>query len=145
MASSLAHWSRIVSLVQLAKKGARCDYGIFMGASATNYEEIVELSSQVIALKMYLNETFTTLRLDGVQQWLKHFDHWPKEVPICAHAEGRTTAAIILLASLSNRSVHICHVATKEEIEIIKAAKLKASTTYGRRSFSACRPYFSFF
>lgn len=57
--------------LQLAKKGARCDYGIFMGASANNFEEIVELASHVVGLKMYLNETFTTLRLDGIQQWLK--------------------------------------------------------------------------
>lgn len=55
----------------MAKKGARCDYGIFMGASATNYEEIVDLASQVVALKMYLNETFTTLKLDGIQDWMK--------------------------------------------------------------------------
>ena len=74
---------------------------------------------------MYLNETFTNLTLDGIQQWLKHFESWPKEVPICVHAEGRTTAAVILLASLNNRSVHVCHVATKDEIDIIKAAKQK--------------------
>jgi len=42
-----------------------------MGASATNYQEIVQWSSQVVALKMYLNETFTTLKLDGIQTWLK--------------------------------------------------------------------------
>ena len=42
-----------------------------MGASATNFEEIIELASQVVGLKMYLNETFTTLKLDGIQQWLQ--------------------------------------------------------------------------
>ena len=110
---------------QLARKGARCDYGIYMGASSSNHEEIVELAPQVVGLKMYLNETFTNLTLDGIQQWLKHFESWPKEVPICVHAEGRTTAAVILLASLNNRSVHVCHVATKDEIDIIKAAKQK--------------------
>ena len=41
------------------------------------------------------------------------------------HAEGRTTAAAILLAQLHDRPIHICHVARKEEIEVIKAAKLK--------------------
>ena len=55
----------------------------------------------------------------------QHFEHWPKGVPICVHAEGRTTAAVILLASLNNRSVHVCHVATRDEIEIVKAAKKK--------------------
>jgi carbamoyl-phosphate synthase/aspartate carbamoyltransferase/dihydroorotase len=110
---------------QLARKGARCDYGFYMGASSSNHEEIVELAPQVVGLKMYLNETFTNLTLDGIQQWLKHFESRPKEVPICVHAEGRTTAAVILLASLNNRSVHVCHVATKDEIDIIKAAKQK--------------------
>lgn len=57
--------------LQLAKKEARCDYGLFMGASAANYDEIVDLADQVVGLKMYLNDTFTTLKLDGMQQWLK--------------------------------------------------------------------------
>jgi hypothetical protein len=42
-----------------------------MGASAANYDEIVDLADQVVGLKMYLNDTFTTLKLDGMQQWLK--------------------------------------------------------------------------
>lgn len=42
-----------------------------MGASAANYDEIVDLAYQVVGLKMYLNDTFTTLKLDGMQQWLK--------------------------------------------------------------------------
>ena len=48
--------------------------------------------------------------------FLQHFEHWPKQLLICAHAEGQTTAAIILLADLYQRSVHICHVARKEEV-----------------------------
>ena len=32
------------------------------------------------------------------------------------HAEGRTTAAILLLAELAERPVHIAHVARKEEV-----------------------------
>ena len=46
----------------------------------------------------------------------QHFEQWPKHVPICCHAEGRTTAAVILLAQLYQRPVHICHVARKEEV-----------------------------
>ena len=126
----------------MARKGARCDYGIFMGASASNFEEIIELAPQVVGLKMYLNETFTTLKLDGIHTWLKHFEHWPKDVPICVHAEGPTTAAVILMASLNNRSVHVCHVATKDEIEIIKAAKQKVPLLFVR--FHLSRIYHSF-
>ena len=46
----------------------------------------------------------------------QHFEHWPKERPICCHAEERTTAAVILLAELYKRHVHVCHVARKEEV-----------------------------
>ena len=37
-------------------------------------------------------------------------------MPICCHAEGRTTAAVLLVAQLYQRPVHICHVARKEEV-----------------------------
>lgn len=57
----------------------------------------------------------------------QHFDNWPQRYPICVHAEGQTTAAVLLLASLHNRSIHVCHVARKEEIQIIRAAKEKVS------------------
>ncbi|XP_044257733.1 CAD protein-like, partial [Tribolium madens] len=109
----------------IARKNARCDYAIYMGASSDNYSTISELAHEVAGLKMYLNETFTTLRLNDLNTWGKHLANWPKKAPICVHAEGQTTAAIILMASLQNRPIHICHVARKEEILIIKAAKEK--------------------
>lgn len=50
-------------------------------------------------------------------------------MPLCIHSEDQTCAAVLMLASLYNRSVHICHVARKSEITIIKAAKEKVLTT----------------
>lgn len=108
---------------ELAKAGARCDYALFVGASSDNYNQICELASEAAALKMYLNETFTTLKLNDMTIWEKHLSYWPKRAPLCVHAERQATAAIILLASLVDRPIHICHVARKEEIQIIKAAK----------------------
>ena len=46
----------------------------------------------------------------------QHFEHWPTTMPICVHAEGQTTAAILLVAKLFKRPVHVCHVARKEEV-----------------------------
>ena len=37
-------------------------------------------------------------------------------MPLVCHAEGRTTAAILLLAELADRPVHIAHVARREEV-----------------------------
>ncbi|KYQ55118.1 CAD protein [Trachymyrmex zeteki] len=102
---------------------SRCDYALFAGASSDNYNDIREIAPHVAALKMYLNETFTTLRLTDLTVWIKHFESWPKKYPLCVHAEGQTTAAVLLLASLHSRPIHVCHVARKEEIQIIRAAK----------------------
>ncbi|KAL3861535.1 hypothetical protein ACJMK2_007564, partial [Sinanodonta woodiana] len=108
---------------QLAMQNARCDYGIYVGASSDNYSTLPLIGGKAVALKMYLNETFTTLKLTNMALWMKHFEHWPKHLPLCVHAEGTLTAAVILMSEIFKRSVHICHVARKEEIEIIRAAK----------------------
>ncbi len=41
---------------------------------------------------------------------------WPNDRVICVHAEERTTAAVLLLAELYQKPVHVCHVARKEEV-----------------------------
>ncbi|XP_076462198.1 multifunctional protein CAD-like isoform X2 [Babylonia areolata] len=106
-----------------ARQGAHCDYGLYLGASSTNFTGLPALASQAVALKMYLNETFTTLKLDDISVWMKHFEHWPRHLPICAHAEGATMAAILLVADLFQRPLHVCHVARKGEIAVIRSAK----------------------
>jgi carbamoyl-phosphate synthase/aspartate carbamoyltransferase/dihydroorotase len=45
---------------------------------------------------MYLNQTFTRLRLDDMSTWMEHFTHWPKELPIVVHAEGKPPLIIYL-------------------------------------------------
>ena len=61
----------IVYFLQLAKQGARCDFGVFVGASSTNYSTLPQIGGKAAALKMYLNETFTTLKLDDISIWMK--------------------------------------------------------------------------
>ncbi|XP_060662092.1 CAD protein [Drosophila nasuta] len=110
---------------ELARLGARCDYALYVGASDTNWEHVHELATQACGLKMYLNDTFGTLRLSDMAAWQRHLSRWPKRAPIVCHAERQSTAAVILLAHLLERPVHICHVARKEEIQLIRAAKEK--------------------
>lgn len=112
------------SLVQdLARVSARCDYAIYMGASSDNFGKITELAPHAAALKMYLNDTYSNLKLNDMQVWEKHLRHWPKRAPLAIHAEKQSIPAVLLLAHLIDRPVHICHVARKEEILIIRAAK----------------------
>ena len=56
---------------QCARAGARCDYGLYVGASSSNATSLPHLSSQALALKMYLNKTFSTLKLDSMETWMK--------------------------------------------------------------------------
>ena len=72
----------------------------------------------------YFNSIFDNILLtfDLSYCW-QHFEHWPKNKPIVCHAESRTCAAVILLADIFQRPVHIAHLARKEEMLIVKAAK----------------------
>ncbi|XP_069830459.1 multifunctional protein CAD [Dendropsophus ebraccatus] len=114
------------SLAQkLAEAGARCDFALFLGACSENPGALAPIASSAAGLKMYLNDTYSQLKMDNVSLWMEHFEKWPAHLPIVAHAENQTVAAILMVAQLYKRSVHICHVAKKEEILIIKAAKQK--------------------
>ncbi len=109
---------------QLAAQKARCDYGIFLGAAQTP-PDLNSLSKRACGLKMYLNHTFGPLRLDDMSLWMHYFEHAPKDMPIATHSEGHTLAAVILMAQMYNRPVHLCHVSRRDEILLVRAAKEK--------------------
>lgn len=113
----------LANVQQAARRKARCDYAHYLGAGPDNYLELKKLAPQSAGLKMYLDQTYGPLRLDDLTVWMSHFEHWPKDYPIVAHAEGRTMAAVILMAAIFDRPVHIAHVSLREEILIIRAAK----------------------
>ena len=109
----------------LAQDKAYCDYGQYLGASDENIGSLDDVASQSAGLKMYLDQTYGPLHLENIGQWAKHFASWPANRPIVAHAEGRSMAAIILIAALYGHPIHIAHVSRKEEILIIRKAKEK--------------------
>ena len=106
-----------------ARLKARCDYAQFIGAGPDNAAIASELAPRTAGLKMYLDSTFGQLRLDDMTLWQEHFRNFPKGMPIVAHSESRSMAAVILMAALYDRPVHIAHVSLREEILLIKAAK----------------------
>jgi len=108
-----------------ARQKARCDYAQFLGAGPDGIESLPALASQAAGLKMYLDQTYGQLRLDDLTLWMAHFAGWPHQWPIVAHAESRKMAAVILLAALYDRPLHIAHVSSREEILLIRLAKEK--------------------
>ncbi len=108
---------------EIYAKKAVCDYGLYFGATGDNSTIIPDLAERACALKMYLNETFNALRMDKVEYWVKHFETWPKHKIICCHAEDHTLPAVLFLAEMHDRHVHICHVSSKQDMLLIKSAK----------------------
>ena len=119
----VADFATLDRTLSAARAKARCDYAQFLGAGDGNVTGAAALAVRAAGLKLYLDQTYGPLRLDSMLLWQAHLTRWPVDAPLAAHAEGRSLAAVILLATLAGRSVHLCHVSTREEILIIRAAK----------------------
>lgn len=113
-----------LGLAQDAARGkARCDFALYLGASADNAEGAAGLAPYVSGLKMYFDRTYGQLRLDDLACLLQHFRRWPRERPLAVHAEGKSLAAALLFAHFADRPLHVCHVSRRDEILLIRAAK----------------------
>jgi carbamoyl-phosphate synthase/aspartate carbamoyltransferase/dihydroorotase len=105
------------------KAGARCDAGLYLGAGAGNVDSAASLVGSVCGLKLYLDQTYGPLQLDSLGLMQAHVVSWPRSKPLVAHAEGGSLAALLMVALLAERPVHICHVSRREEILLIRQAK----------------------
>jgi carbamoyl-phosphate synthase/aspartate carbamoyltransferase/dihydroorotase len=106
-----------------ASAGARCDVGLYAGASAEDVALLPQLAARAVALKIYLNDTFGKLRVDDLPTLAACFQTWPREKLIALHAEKQSVAVAIGLAAVYDRPIHIVHVSRREEIELIAGAK----------------------
>lgn len=113
--------------LELAQSGARakarCDYGLFLGAGDANTATASQLAPQVCGLKVYMDHTYGPLRMQSLPALIEHFKRWPGSRPIACHAEGHSLAVVLAMAHLFDRRVHICHVSTAVEIQLIRLAK----------------------
>lgn len=108
-----------------ARRDARCDVGLFAGASPEQIAQLPMLAPYAVALKIYLNDTFGKLRVEDVPTLRACFQTWPREKLIAMHAEKQSVAVGIGLAATYERPVHFCHISRREEIELIADAKMR--------------------
>jgi carbamoyl-phosphate synthase/aspartate carbamoyltransferase/dihydroorotase len=67
--------------------------------------------------------------MQSMMQWMEHFKNWDTVRPICVHAEDETLAAVLYVHSMfSDKKLHVCHVSSKTEIELVKAHKQRFNT-----------------
>jgi len=135
---------------KIAKNTSWCNLGFYIGASVDNLKSIKNITGAV-AIKMYIASTTGNLLINKEEYQDEIFA--VKDKLICVHAEDENTIKkisefykdqndpeihscirpneaaflavekIIKFAKKYDRSIHICHISTKEEIELITKAK----------------------
>ncbi|MGB0384303.1 MAG: amidohydrolase family protein [Ardenticatenaceae bacterium] len=108
---------------QRATATARCDYGIYLGATDGNVPLAPALQARAAGLKIYVNDTFGTLRVESLVTMQDHFRAWQGPGPIVVHAEGLFIPACIALAAQYEQHVHFAHISQRAEVVAIRAAK----------------------
>lgn len=106
---------------------AVCDVGLFYGAAQDGRTPYSSIAHLVCGLKIYVNETFTTLRIQELPALVRHFASWPGPGPVAVHAEGMMLAACLALAAYYDQRLHVCHVPRRADIELIKRAKARGT------------------
>jgi dihydroorotase (multifunctional complex type) len=130
----------------LAERSAVCDFGLFLGATRTNARLKLDTPSlPECGLKVYMGSSTGDLLVEDFGDQYEHFAHYPHERVIAIHAEhepavryfarhGRRrppicaeieVARAVALAEACQRRLHVCHVSTRREIEIIADAKAR--------------------
>ena len=110
--------------INLAKGRIYTDVGFNFGATVKNSKIFSKIQDKVFGLKVYMNHTTGDLLIEDEKALEAVFSRWPKGKIIMVHAEGETLIKAINLAKKFKSKLHICHVATKKEIELIKQARV---------------------
>ncbi|NOX61223.1 MAG: amidohydrolase family protein, partial [Chloroflexi bacterium] len=109
---------------RLAAAKAVCDVGFFVAATNDSPPHLAAAAAkQACGLKIYVSETFGSLRIEKLETLAAYFATWPGPGPIAVHAEDAMLAACIALAELYDQHLHVVHVSLKSEIELIRRAK----------------------
>ena len=135
-ATTLAH------ALNLASRKAVCDYGLFLGATHDNITTAFKLK-EAVGLKLYMGSSTGTLMVSDFAAQYAHFKAYSTDRVIAVHAEDEDAVqffarlgrrrpplcaelavdrALAMAADLKRR-IHICHLSTAREMELVKEAK----------------------
>jgi len=124
--------------VALARAKAVCDVGLFVGSTSTDLDAYLPIAEAACGLKIYVSETFGSLRIDELGLLHRFFRTWAEKGdrvgyrsrgnpngigPIAVHAEELMLAVCLQLSHLYHVPLHIVHVTRRSEIELIARAK----------------------
>jgi dihydroorotase-like cyclic amidohydrolase len=128
---------RLIEKARLAAAKAVCDVGLFVGATHTHADAYLPVAAHACGLKIYVSDTFGSLRIDTLDLMHRLFRTWADAAaeagyrsaqnpgglgPIAVHAEELMLPVCLLLAEIYGTPLHIVHVSRRSEIELIAAA-----------------------
>ncbi len=92
-AKAVASIAVLTEKIEAISKKSVCDYGLNFGASPTNQAEAALAAkkfSVIKGLKMYLGSSTGDLLVDNNAQAKSHMETFPKDKPVCVHAEDES-------------------------------------------------------
>jgi len=108
---------------ELAVDRIYCDVGFHFGATVEGLQHFEIVKDRVFGLKMYMSHTTGSLLVEDRQDLDTIFANWPKKQLILVHAEGKILRTAIELAEKYRQRLHVCHLATEEELLMVREAK----------------------
>ncbi len=129
---------RLQEKARLAAAKAVCDVGLFVGATNDLADAYLPAAPQACGLKIYVSDTFGSLRIDTLDLMHRLFRSWAEEAagvgyrtaenphgmgPVAVHAEELMLPVCLNLSRLYRVPLHVVHVSRRSEIELIRVAK----------------------
>ena len=117
---------------------AVCDVGLFVGATNTHADAYLPVAQHACGLKIYVSDTFGSLRIDTLELMHRLFRTWAERAaqlgyrraenpagigPVAVHAEELMLPVCLNLSQLYDVPLHVVHVSRRSEIELIRRAK----------------------
>lgn len=134
---------------EVARAKAVCDYALHFGATNENIQEVKKANAKT--LKIYMGQSTGNMAISQ-EATEKHFQEFPSDRPILIHAEDQriieeneekagkkdvfshdmirskqaavsAVSSAIALAKKNNRKLHVCHLSSPEEAELVSNAR----------------------
>ncbi|KAJ2222438.1 Carbamoyl-phosphate synthase, partial [Coemansia sp. RSA 485] len=111
----------VVKAKAAARGHAHADFVIAVSATDANVKAVAALSSEAPMLYMSMDGS----RVTSVSAAADHFKAWPQTCAIIARAAGSNLAALLLLAALGHRQIHITDVRSAADLDLIELSRAR--------------------
>ncbi len=108
---------------KIARGKIVCDLGFYFGSLGDNLQEFDKVKPHVLGLKLYLNPTTGNYLID--EKVFRNICLAWNQTPILVHAEENILEKIIKIGHEVGQKIHVCHISSKKELQIVLKAKEK--------------------